>query len=122
MHIYKADGVDVFLNTLVSYCMDSRLISDAFDLISYLSISRQVRAFIAIQGGLLLIINAMKEHNASLNVSEKGLRALLNLISDIDDRTIEIVGIPAVVSSSISDHLCESSIQEVGISILTILR
>lgn len=122
MHIYKADGVDVFLNTLVSYCMDSRLISDAFDLISYLSISRQVRAFIAIQGGLLLIINAMKEHNASLNVSEKGLRALLNLISDIDDRTIEIAGIPAVVSSSISDHLCESSIQEVGISILTILR
>ena len=118
MLIIEADGVDVVLSILESYSTNAPLVSKAFDILQSLSISRQLRVFIASQGGLVLVTNAMNFLEGDSKVQEKALKALANLVSDIDNNAIEMSNIPAAVSSTVFNHLSEGDIQEVGITIL----
>lgn len=118
MLIIEADGVDVVLSILESYSTNAPLVSKAFDILQSLSISRQLRVFIASQGGLVLVTNAMNFLEGDSKVQEKALKALANLVSDIDNNAIEMSNLPAAVSSAVFNHLSEGDIQEVGITIL----
>jgi hypothetical protein len=122
MLIIEADGVDVVLNILVSFDTNTRLVSNALEIIVSLSISRQVRAFFATQGGVIFVKNVMKVQEEESIIQLKGLQALANLASDIDNEAIEMADIPAAVNSSLFNHLSDSAIQEAGVSILKNLR
>jgi hypothetical protein len=121
--LIEADAVDAVLNILITHGeTNASLLSDAFEIFSYLSISKQSRTFIASQGGLILITNSMKALCQDADVQEKGLRALANLASDIDDKIIEMLDMSFTVISSLGNHLAQLNIQEVGLCLLRNLR
>ncbi|KAL7521187.1 hypothetical protein ACHAWX_005878 [Stephanocyclus meneghinianus] len=117
--LIEADAVDAILNILTTHGdTNASLLSDAFEILSYLCISKQSRAFIASQGGLILITNSMRALCQDANVQEKGLRALANLASDIDDKIIEMLDLSFTIMSSLGNHLTHLNIQNVGLCLL----
>jgi hypothetical protein len=117
MLIIEADGLDVVLNILFTFGTHAKLVSEAFDIALYVSISSQVRSFIVNQGGLVMITTIMSTLDDAV-VQEKALKALSDLISDIDNDLIEMTDLASAVTATVFNHLSEASIQEVGIAIL----
>jgi hypothetical protein len=76
-----------------------------------------VRSFIVNQGGLVMITTIMSTLDDAV-VQEKALKALSDLISDIDNDLIEMTDLASAVTATVFNHLSEASIQEVGIAIL----
>lgn len=122
--LIEADGVDAILNILIAHGTgtNAELISDAFDIISHMCISKFARAFIAAQGGLMLITQSMSSIYDDSSVQEKGLTALFNLVSDIENDVIEMMDISSTIIASVEQHLAEHRIQMLCLSILQNLR
>eukprot|EP00804_Cyclotella_cryptica_P015548 CCRYP_003579-RA/>CCRYP_003579-RA protein AED:0.17 eAED:0.17 QI:704/1/1/1/1/1/3/3690/763 len=118
--LIEGDAVDAILNILVTYGggTNARLLSDAFEILSYLSISKATRSFITSQGGLILITNSMRALSEDATIQERGLRALANLASDIDDSIIEMSDMSSTITSSLGNHIAEITIQQVGLSLV----
>jgi hypothetical protein len=122
--LIEADAVDTVLNILVTHGggTDAKLLSDAFEILSCLSISKSTRSFVASQGGLILITNSMKALYDDASVQESGMGALANIASDIDNNIIEMSDMSSTITSALGNHPANINIQRVGLFLVRNLR
>ncbi|KAL7554653.1 hypothetical protein ACHAWF_018586 [Thalassiosira exigua] len=118
LKIVEADAVDVIMSVIISHSEHEGVLSKAFRALSSLSVDSASRYFIAQQGGIMLISNAIDNLSQSVAVQETGLVALCILASDAKEDILTGSNIFSVVTDSLKDHAENAAIQRNGLALL----
>lgn len=117
MEIFESDGVIAIMDVIISHGDNEHVLSEAFQVLSCLSLDKSSRYFIAQQGGIMLMANFMSALCDSVAVHEAGLASLCSLASDAEVGILKAANVFSVVNDSLSRHSKDASIQVKGLAL-----
>jgi hypothetical protein len=86
--IAETDGIDMLVSALAIFSANKKIQLDVCAAFSFLSVEQESRMLISSQGGLMLIVNAVKTCRDDTKFLEVACSALLNLSADVDELVI----------------------------------
>ena len=118
LSIVESDGVDVIINMMMSHSTHEPMMREACHTLSFLCVDKQTRTFIAQQGGIILLANAVENLPDCISVQEQALGALCSLSSDADIDILETFNVFEVVKKTLDHHLEVAVVQRRGLALL----
>jgi hypothetical protein len=118
LSIVETDGIQILIGALAVFAEEPRIQAEACRAFSHLSTDDESRMLIVAQGGMRLIIEAVRRHHNHMGLLENAFTALLNLTSDAHEAELSDSGIIDAVVDAMRNFPNSRSLRENGLGIL----
>jgi hypothetical protein len=118
LSIVETDGIQILVGALVVFAEEPRIQAEACRAFSHLSTDDESRMLIVAQGGMRLIIEAVRRHPNHMGLLENAFTALLNLTSDVHEAELSDSGIINAIVDAMRNFPNSRSLRENGLGIL----